>query len=141
MFIMLRRTHRRRLDELQRRYESQRDDLNTARHALLRLKVELELVNQARTKADVDAAYWKTRAERFMDQIGVRAGIISGPTMGEPEQPVESRFDSVLSALGKSEINVNKGPEPGAVATAPLVTGVNAADAMAAVNDVLATVR
>lgn len=139
MFVF-RRTHRRLVLELQRIGEDRRQELQQTRAIVMRQQLELALVKQARARADSDAAYWKLRAEKFLDQIGLRAGIISEPTMTPAEPPLESRQDTVFRALGVSEINADKGSGPGAASTAPTVTGVNAQEAMAAVEDALAHV-
>lgn len=137
--FMLRRTHRRLVTELQRIAEERRRELGQTREIVIRQQQELALTKQLLARADADVVYWKTRSEKFLDQIGLRTGIISEPTMTESEPPVESRHDTVFRALGVSEIN-HKHPAAGAASAAPTVTGVNAADAMAAVSDVLAGV-
>jgi hypothetical protein len=134
--FMLRRTHYRKLELLQLNQEQRRDQLTNAN---IRLQVELGLLKQARAKADADAAYWRERAERFLDQIALRQGIISEPTMTTAPEPVESQAQSVFAALGISEIN-HSPSGPGAATAAPLVTGVNAAAAQAAVDEILATI-
>lgn len=138
--FMFRRTHRRLAIELQRIAEDRRQELAQTRHVVIRQQLELALVKQAREKADTDAAYWKTRAEKFLDQIGLKTGMIFAPTMTESEPPADSRQNTVFRALGVSEINADKGSGAGAASAAPTVTGVNAFDAMAAVHDVLASV-
>lgn len=138
--LMLRRTHRRLMNILGGQVEESRRQRDEARQHGLRLTIRLELVEQARAKADSDALYWRTRCERFLDQIGAKSGIIAGPTMTEPDTPVDSHFDTVFAALGTSEINTDKGPATGAAPAAPSVTGVNAEAAQQAVNDVLAGV-
>lgn len=137
--LIFRRTHRRLVLELQRIGEDRRQELQQTRSIVIRQQLELALVKQARAKADTDCAYWKTRAEKFLDQIALRTGIISAPTMTESEPPTDSRTDTVFRALGRSEIN-HRDPAAGAASAAPTVTGVNAEDAMAAVTDALASV-
>lgn len=136
--FMFRRTHRRLVLELQRIGEDRHRELAQTRELVFRQQLELALVKQALAKAESDATYWKTRAEKFLDQIALRSGIISEPTMTPAGLPVESRQDTVFRALGVSEINADKGSGAGAGSTAPTVTGVNAADAMAAVHEALA---
>lgn len=138
--FMFRRTHRRLVLELQRIADKRRQERDDARQHAVKLVIRLELLEQLKDRADADAAYWKTRAEKFLDQIGLRSGIISEPTMTPADSPVESRTDTVFRALGVAEINADKGSGPGAASTAPTVTGVNAKEAMAAVEDALAHV-
>lgn len=103
-------------------------------HTLLNQRVRVELQHQALTKADADARYWRERAERFIDQVGLKSGIIAMPTMTEPEPaPPSTSMDSVFSALGTSEIHRPTQPP----ATAVSVLGVDAMDARAAVDDLL----
>lgn len=55
--------------------------------------------------------YWRTRAEKFMDQIALRNGNISEPTMSEmPPGPPPAA--AVFGAFARTEINLDKaGPD------------------------------
>lgn len=110
-------------------------------HQVAAERSERALVRQALEKAEQDAAYWKTRAERFLDQIAFQQGMISMPTMTEPEAPAGSDVDTVFSALGINELPNDKSPAAGAAPAAPSVTGVDGAAAQAAINEVLAATR
>lgn len=118
-----------------------RTELLKARHDGELLRIRLALVDQARSKADADALYWRLRAERFLDQIGLRSGVIVEPTMTEPPPSVASHMDTIFGALGHSEIHRDKDSAPGAATTAPTVTGVDLTAARAVVDETLAGVR
>lgn len=112
-----------------------RQHIQSLEHTLLNNRVRVELQQQALTKADADAKYWRERAERFIDQVGLKSGIIAMPTMTEPEPARPSTsMDSVFSALGASAIN-EKITQPPAAGIA--VLGVDDAAAGAAVAELL----
>lgn len=119
--------------------EAMRHELQQARHEGEKLRIELALVKQARDRADHDAGYWRERAEKFIDQIGLKSAILVQPTMTPaPDTKPDSHIDTVFAALGTSEINTHKDSHPGAArAAVPVVTGVDAAVAGAAVKDLL----
>lgn len=135
---------RRRLRELEERAELAEDlrrQAWTLSHAVLREQAEKGLLRQALERAEADVAYWKARAEKFLDQIAFKQGMIISPTMTPEPAPTESHFDSVFAALGTSEINRDKGPAPASAApVAPTVEGVDAAAAQAAIAQALAGV-
>lgn len=130
--IMLRSTHRLQLALL-------RGERDKAAHAAVRYQIELDLTKQARATAEAQATYWRERAEKFLDQIALRQGIISEPTMTAAPEPTTSQAQSVFAALGIGEIN-SKDSGPGAAHAAPMLTGVDAAAAQAAVDAVLAEI-
>jgi hypothetical protein len=134
--LMFRRTHRRVVQELQRILENRRDECLRGTEARMRLQIRLELVEQARAKADADTAYWRTRAEKFIDQIGVGSGTLSSPAMEPPREATADDVRTIFSALGTSEINRDN-PPPGAATPAPVLRGVDAAAAQAALQGVL----
>jgi hypothetical protein len=119
--------------------EGVRRELLKIRHEAERLRLELALVKQARDRADADVRYWRDRAEKFIDQIGMKYGTLSVPTMtaAPPDETKGSHFDTVFAALGTSEINRDKNPPAGAAHAAPTVVGVDAAVAQAAVDELL----
>lgn len=110
-----------------------RQRIQSLEHALLNQRIRVELQGQALTRAEADVRYWRERAERFIDQIALKGGIIAMPTMTEPEPVLPTSVDSLLGTFGVSEINTKKTPSGAATA----VLGVNAADAQAAVADLL----
>lgn len=134
--IMFRRTHRAVTAELLRLAEDRQRELRELQHANVRGQVELALTRQARDKAERDANYWRTRAEKFIDQVGLRERIIATPTMTEDTPAPQSSMDSVFSALGHAEINTKSRPA-GPASTGPAVTGVDTEAAKAAVADLL----
>jgi hypothetical protein len=134
--LMFRRTHRRVVEELQRIIENRRDECLRSTEARLRLQIRLELVEQARAKADTDAAYWRTRAEKFIDQIGVASGTLSSPAMEPPREATADDVRTIFSALGTSEINRDN-PPPGAATSAPVLREIDSAAAQAALRDAL----
>lgn len=105
--------------------------------AVARLRAELAAEVAARGRAEQDAQYWRTRAELFLDQIGLKSGTISTPTMTPPPAASEpDKLDTVFSSLGKSEINSTS-----AHAAAPAaVAGVSPQAAAAAIDDLLSSV-
>lgn len=139
---MIRLVTARRLRQLLADVEDlRRSRWNLTRQVLVE-QAKLRLVEQAKDAAESREIYWRQRAERFIDQIGARDGIISGPTMTEPAAPPEDRMLSVFGALGKSEINQDKAPAARAASSAaPLVTGVDATFARQLVDETLAAVR
>jgi hypothetical protein len=134
--LMLRRTHRRIVAELQRIGEERRAECNRVNEARLRLQIKVELVDQARQKAEADVAYWRTRAEKFIDQIGVGSGTLSSPAMEPARETTGDDIRTIFTALGTSEINQDH-PLPGAATPAPVLRGVDAASARAALQNVL----
>lgn len=134
--FLLRRTHRRLVLELQRLLEARRHELVDEMQKNVRLTIRLELVEQARQKADEDVAYWRQRAEKFIDQVGVNTGMISAPTMAPAPEPPESQMAQVFTALGTSELHSHPSPDRAASA-APVVRGVDPAAAHAAVHDLI----
>lgn len=136
--IMFRRTHRRLAGELLRIADDRKRELRDLQTENLRLQVALPLVRQALAKAEHDAQYWRVRAEKFIDQIGLRDRILATPTMtDEPPAPTTS-MDSVFSALGVGEIHRDTTPPASAAHAAPAVTGVDADAAHTAVAELLA---
>lgn len=131
---------RRELDGAKALIESLQKQAWTLSHAVLQERAEKALILEAKARAETDADYWKTRAERFLDQIGLRQGIISVPTMTEPAPARESTVDSIFGALGMEELPRDKSPVPAAARTAATVIGVDPAAATAAVNDALESV-
>lgn len=107
-------------------------------HEVIKLRLELALVRQAADKSDHDATYWRLRAERFIDQVGLRERIIAEPTMTDPPPPAADPMTTVFSSLGKSEIHPKEPPPGGAAHAAPTLTGVDPAAAQAAVDALLA---
>lgn len=107
-------------------------------HEVIRLRQELALVRQAADKSEHDATYWRLRAERFIDQVGLRERIIAEPTMTDPPLPAADPMTTVFSSLGKSEIHQKQPPPGGAAHAAPTLTGVDPAAAQAAVDALLA---
>jgi hypothetical protein len=99
--------------------------LNTAR-------IELALVSQARDKAEADVLYWRTRAERFIDQVGISHAILSAPAMAEPEPKADDKVGQVFEALGIGAINTT---EASRTAGPPAVNGVSPEAAAAALAD------
>lgn len=101
------------------------------------LQQQLVAEKEHRARAEQDAQYWRTRAELFLDQIGLKSGTISTPTMTPPPAaPEPDELHTVFSSLGKSEIHSKS-----AHAAAPAaVAGVNAAAAAAAIDDLLSAV-
>lgn len=136
----LTRRRLRQLEAAEDLVDSLRQQAWTLSHDVLKCQAERDLIRQAKEKAEADVVYWRTRAERFLDQIAFRQQIISMPTMTEPEAPAASTFDNVFSAIGVSAIN-DKSPGPGAASAAPTVTGVDPAAAQAAIDGVLHDVR
>jgi hypothetical protein len=124
------------LEKAQAEVAELRRHVQALEHTLLNKHVRVELQQQALTKAEADATYWRQRAERFIDQVALRERIIATPTMTEPEPAPTSPMDSVFSALGQSEIRTK--PQPPAAGIS--VLGVDADAAHAAVEDVLARV-
>lgn len=136
--FMSRRKHRRLVQVYEQRLQNEDQARRELQGQSVKLLIRLELVEQAREKADADARYWRERAERFLDQIGLRHGIITAPTMSPaPADEASSQAQSVFTALGIAEIN-HKDSGPGAAAAAPRVTGVDPTAAQAAVDAVLA---
>lgn len=109
-------------------------------HTVLREQARIGLLEQARDKAVADADYWRARAERFIDQIALKQGIICTPTMTEEPAPEPDKIGSVFSALGHAEINTQTGPA-GAAGAAPKVVGVDEAEARQAVQDLIASTK
>jgi hypothetical protein len=136
--LMFRRTHRRVVLELQRICDRRKAELHDVQGHAMRLTIRLELVEQARAKADADAAYWRTRAEKFIDQIGVGSGTLSSPAMEPPRETTADDVRTIFSALGTSEINRDN-PPPGAATPAPVLRGIDPAAAQAALRDALDT--
>jgi hypothetical protein len=101
------------------------DQLNTA-------CLELRLVSQQRDKAEADVLYWRTRAERFIDQVGISHAILSAPAMVEPAPAPDDRVGQVFSALGVQAINTT---DTSRTAGPPAVNGVNPEAAQAALAD------
>lgn len=100
------------------------------------VKQQLVAAQELQCRAEQDAQYWKARAELFIDQIGLRSGTLTTPTMTPP--PAASGPDemqTVFASLGKSEIHSKTSP-----AAPAAVTGVNEAAATAAIDDLLSTV-
>lgn len=121
--------------------EGLRTELQRARHDLHRVDVELQLTRQARDKAEGDATYWRQRAERFLDQIALRAGMLSEPAMTEPPPNLLSQADTIFGALGQTAINQDNGPMASAAPAAPRVTGVDVTAARELIDDTLAGIR
>lgn len=109
--------------------------------AVLHERAQKDLIGQARDKAEAEADYWKRRAERFLDQIGLKSGMISEPTMTEPPAPTVDKIEGIFAALGVSALTHDKDPSSLAVPTAPRVEGVDPAAAQAAIDDALGDVR
>lgn len=128
---------RARLETAEALVESLRRQAWTLSHDVLRERAEKDLIRQARDQAQADVAYWKGRAEKFLDQIAFKQGMISMPTMTEPEGPAGTTVDTVFSALGVEAIHRDSEPAPVAAAAAMAVTGVDAAAAQAALDGLL----
>jgi hypothetical protein len=109
--------------------------------AVARQQGQVELLTQARDAYQQQADYWRARAERFMDQIGLSSGIISAPTMTEPASPEPDDVKSVFAALSVESVNTKESPTRAAAPTAVSVSGVDSAAAKAAVDEVLASVQ
>jgi hypothetical protein len=94
-----------------------------------------DLVSQARDHAEHQATYWRERAERFLDQIAFKQGMIAQPTMTEPPGPPSHQLEQVFTAFGIGEIHKDHQPPADAARAAPVtVTGVDptaAAEALA----------
>lgn len=140
MIAVLSRRRLRQLEATELVVESLRRDAWTLQVTVLHERTEKGLLRQALEKADADAVYWKSRAERFLDQIGLKMGIIVEPTMSEPPAPTVDKLEGVFAALGISELTRDKDPSPTAVATAPRVEGVDMAAAQAAIDATLADI-
>jgi hypothetical protein len=135
--LMLRRTHRRLAEELQRLLDRRRTERDEARAHSLRLTIRVELLEQARDKAEADARYWRTRAEKFIDQVALQSGTLSAPVMDPAPASQADDVRTVFSALGVSEINITTAE---AARAAPAVRQVDSRAAAAAVADLLDTV-
>lgn len=141
MITVVSRRRLRQLEATEALVESLRREHWTLSVSVLHERREKDLIQQAREKADADAAYWKSRAERFLDQIGLKTGIINEPTMTEPPAPTVDKLEGVFAAMGISTINPHKDPSSVAVATATRVEGVDPAAAQAAIDEALGDVR
>lgn len=141
MIAFLSRRRLRQLETAEQLVNDLRQQSWTLSHAVLRAQAERDLIRQAKEKAEHDAAYWRERAERFLDQIALKQGIISMPTMTEPEAPAVDKLEGLFSAIGVAAINSDHSPAPGAASAAPTVTGVDPAAAQAAIDDALQDVR
>jgi hypothetical protein len=115
-------------------------DRDTKVRENLKLAIELQLVKQAREKADHDATYWRERCERFLDQIALRAGMLSAPAMEAPTPSAPQDLGGVFAALNVGTIN-REPPPSGAAPTAPVLRDVDPAAATAAVEALLADIR
>lgn len=111
-----------------------RADVRAAEQHAHRLEIAFELTLQAKTFHELDAKYWRECAERFIDQIGLRTGIISAPTMTEQPAPPVDKVSTVFDALGISEISSTHRRPAGSPAA---VVGVDPVAAGAAVKDLL----
>lgn len=125
-----------------RRLKALVDDLRQATNEVHRLHQAAQmqltgklLAEQARDHFKEEAAFWKARASRFIDQEHLKAGTIDSPVMSEAAPPTESAQRRVMAALNVQEIN--KPTRSEGVPPPAAVLGVNEAAARAAVAGVL----
>ncbi len=53
--------------------------------------------------------YWRTRAERYMDAIGVKQGVIASPVMMDtPRVPSTNAIGQIFEALRVTEVDTTK---------------------------------
>lgn len=105
-----------------------------------RLRVQTAHLLEAQADLRAQVEYWRSRAERFLDQIGATSGIIAAPTMTEPRAGAPSDdMRSVLGALGIDTISSDAArfSSPPRPADSTAVTGVNAEAAARAVREAL----
>lgn len=125
-----------------RRLQQLEDVLNSYRrtelsHAHLeeRLRLELEMVRQGRAFAEKDRDEWKARASKFIDQVGVSSGILSGPVMGSSAESAAHDTRKIFAALGRTELSsTTEAPRPSSSAG---ILGVDEAAARAAISGAL----
>lgn len=58
--------------------------------------------------AEARESYWRTRCEKFIDQVALRQGIIAEPSMREVPPPPQSAASTAFGALATTEINGQK---------------------------------
>lgn len=80
--------------------------------AFRRLELEVAVLRErldAEVRRNADQArllaYWQTRGERFVDDVGAHAGILRRPVMREAEPPRGWLDQTPLAGLGITEIN------------------------------------
>lgn len=137
---MIRIVSARRLRALEARVLALEQDRERLLVSNVKLVTERALLGQAREHADGLVVYWRTRAERFLDQIGASSGIISAPTMTDPAPAPTDDMRSVFAAVGRSEINSPQlaSPTPAAASTAVApVVGVDPVVAKRAIDEAL----
>lgn len=106
---------------------------------LMETRTRLELLTVAKTHADGQIAYWRERAEVFIDQIGLKSGTLSTPAMTPQPEAEPDKMGTVFTALGKSELPASTIPAAATTATArPVVRDVDEAAAREAVADLVA---
>lgn len=101
------------------------------------LRKRLELLRQALDYHARDAAEWKGRASRLIDQIGIASGALTAPAMSEQPPTPQGETRRVMAALGRQSLTVKPPVDPQPSDPSARVLGVDADAAAAAVAGVL----
>lgn len=132
---MLRVITARRLEQLEAALHDHRLEQLGRVRAEERLYAELGLVRQALERLEKDRDEWKARASKFIDQVGVSSGILSGPVMGSPAESAAHDTRKIFAAMGRTELSsTTEAPRPSSSAG---ILGVDEAAARAAISGAL----
>lgn len=132
---MIRLVSSRRLQQLEARTLAAEAQITRGLALENELRKRLDLLKQAHDFHKQDAAEWKGRASRLIDQVGITTGALQSPAM-DPDPSPQRETRRVMAALGRTSLSPkNADPEPSSPSAE--ILGVDAAAAAAAIAGVM----